>query len=89
MSGERVEKTYEAIILGTGYTRQAWKEILFKDLNLPPVESVTRNYRLMIPKILPDSNPSSHGSEARRFKPTVWLQGCNEATHGISDSLLR
>lgn len=41
---------------------------------------VKKNYRLDLPaKVL------GGGS----FKPSVWLQGSCEATHGISDSLLR
>lgn len=41
--------------------------------------NVAANYRLMLPK--------KH--ENGRFLPTVWLQGSNEKSHGISDSLLR
>lgn len=42
---------------------------------------VAENYRLELPTTV------MAGGE-RKFKPSVWLQGCNEATHGISDSLL-
>jgi len=38
------------------------------------------NYRVQLPETLPASGA--------KFRPTVWLQGANEDTHGISDSLL-
>ena len=49
--------------------------------------AVSENYRLK----LPSEFAVVQGAERRegKFRPTVWLQGCNEATHGISDSLLR
>ncbi|KAK4046044.1 hypothetical protein OIV83_006415 [Microbotryomycetes sp. JL201] len=40
---------------------------------------VAKNYRLQLPATT---------SSGANFKPTVWLQGSCEATHGISDSLL-
>lgn len=48
---------------------------------------VSENYRLQ----LPSEFAVVEGAERRegKFRPTVWLQGCNEGTHGISDSLLR
>ncbi|GAA5884756.1 hypothetical protein JCM3774_005806 [Rhodotorula dairenensis] len=44
-----------------------------------PDFTVRENYRLDLP------TKTAHGAE---FKPTVWLQGSCEKTHGISDSLL-
>ena len=41
---------------------------------------VSVNYRLRLPETLP--------AGGAKFRPTVWLQGANEETHGISDSLL-
>lgn len=46
--------------------------------------SVMENYRLDLPKTFVGAD-----AKAGAFLPTVWLQGCNEGTHGISDSLLR
>lgn len=43
--------------------------------------SVSVNYRLELPGEVA-------GAEGGKFRPTVWLQGANEETHGISDSLL-
>lgn len=48
----------------------------------PPFE-IKENYRLDLP-----STCEINGSDAV-FEPTVWLQGSNERTHGVSDSLLR
>ncbi|GAA5927133.1 hypothetical protein JCM3775_002454 [Rhodotorula graminis] len=44
-----------------------------------PVYPVAENYRLQLP------TTTASGKE---FRPTVWLQGACEKTHGISDSLL-
>jgi L-ornithine N5-oxygenase len=167
LTGKTRRAHYEAVILGTGYSRQSWKEILFgrpsdespgtgSDLSLrslwpnlsvessslhgvhissehssddSPTNSdivssglsddhehdscrsepssqkspidlhIARNYRLVLPETFVEpALPSTHTSAAnnsineirvRKFKPTIWLQGCNERTHGISDSLLR
>ncbi|GAA5988469.1 hypothetical protein JCM11641_007160 [Rhodosporidiobolus odoratus] len=40
---------------------------------------VAENYRLILPQ---------YTKEGGEFRPTVWLQGACEKTHGISDSLL-
>lgn len=45
-----------------------------------PDYAIKKNYRLNLP-----SKTAAGGA----FKPSVWLQGSCEATHGISDSLLR
>lgn len=44
---------------------------------------VEENYRLKLP-----ATCSVNGRDGIAFKPTVWIQGGNEDTHGISDSLL-
>lgn len=41
--------------------------------------TVSANYRLRLPETTVGGG---------KFEPTIWLQGCNEASHGISDSLL-
>jgi L-ornithine N5-oxygenase len=135
------EATYDVVILGTGYYRQSWRELVWNGLGdvfdfagadmglaTPPemvasesrasssstsssvfetcsvqdaasaggaqvavggpklgaataaADEVERNYRLRLPEMT---------SGGEKFRPTVWLQGCNETTHGISDSLLR
>ncbi|GAA5917308.1 hypothetical protein JCM5296_002925 [Sporobolomyces johnsonii] len=43
---------------------------------------VGENYRLQLPVEV------ARDGKAKRFKPTVWLQGSCEKSHGISDSLL-
>ena len=48
-----------------------------------PPFTVKENYRLDLP-----SMALVEGLEVP-FEPTVWLQGSNERTHGVSDSLLR
>jgi L-ornithine N5-monooxygenase len=71
----------DALIVATGYTRNAHEKILAQMQHLQPPESsnrwqVNRDYSLAL-----DRNKVSSGTG-------IWLQGCNESTHGISDSLL-
>jgi L-ornithine N5-monooxygenase len=65
----------DLVLLGTGFIRQMPLAVrrLAADLGVPRVE-VTRNYRLVI------DEPVSGAA--------CYLQGVNEATHGIADSLL-
>ncbi|KAH9812412.1 L-ornithine-N-5-monooxygenase-like protein [Melampsora americana] len=109
LTGERIQKSYDLIILGTGYTRQSWKQILFNPIppsKVHPIKTlsnlflnqsqtehqminslqISRNYRLNLPHPLLNE---THQDEQSFFRPTIWLQGCNESTHGIGDSLLR
>ncbi|EGF98827.1 L-ornithine-N-5-monooxygenase-like protein [Melampsora larici-populina 98AG31] len=108
LTGERCQKTYDAIILGTGYKRESWKEILFNPTSSQPQSKnlsnlfinhqsnqsiknlinsfqISRHYRLLLPLEFQDQE---RNHDHRFFRPTVWLQGCNESTHGIGDSLL-
>ncbi len=64
----------DLVLLGTGFVRQMPLAVrrLAADVGLPRVE-VTRQYRLMI------EEPAT---------ASCYLQGVNEATHGIADSLL-
>jgi len=49
---------------------------------------VAENYRLVLPKDF-ELPPSGETKGLKGvFEPTIWLQGNNEDTHGISDSLL-
>lgn len=65
----------DLVLLGTGFIRQMPLAVrrLAADLGVPRVE-VTRNYRLVV------DEPVSGAA--------CYLQGVNEATHGIADSLL-
>ena len=50
----------------------------------PPDFVVGENYRLQIP-----TKTNEVDGKSANFKPTIWLQGSCEKSHGISDSLLR
>jgi L-ornithine N5-monooxygenase len=73
-SGTVEELRCDLVLLGTGFVRQmpALVRSLANSLGLSRVE-VTRNYRLRI---------------ADAATGSCYLQGVNEATHGIADSLL-
>ncbi|KAK2750702.1 hypothetical protein FQN57_002775 [Myotisia sp. PD_48] len=70
----------DALLVATGYTRNAHESML------QPIEflrneqdmrwSVQRDYKV----VLQDGKVDE--------KAGIWLQGCNEATHGLSDTLL-
>jgi L-ornithine N5-oxygenase len=70
----------DAVIVATGYTRDAHEHLLeeLKDLN--PNKSgewhVRRNYKIDLDDTLVDQDAG------------IWLQGANERSHGISDTLL-
>lgn len=68
----------DALILATGYTRNAHERILAQCEHLSQSAGwkVNRDYSLALDR---DKVQSGVG---------IWLQGCNESTHGISDSLL-
>ena len=68
----------DLVIVGTGYTRNAHEKILqpTRHLLTSSVSDVERNYRL---KMATDRVSPNCG---------IWLQGCCEASHGLSDSLL-
>lgn len=74
MSGEVSELRNDLVFLGTGFIREMPLLIrqLGQDLNLPTMQ-VDRRYRLIM-------EPSATAA--------CYLQGVNEATHGIGDSLL-
>ncbi|KAL9616127.1 MAG: hypothetical protein Q9160_008971 [Pyrenula sp. 1 TL-2023] len=77
----------DAVIVATGYTRNTYESMLrpienlrnnkvSKDPEAATGWMVQRNYRL-------DLDP-----ENVRNNVGIWLQGCNENTHGLSDTLL-
>lgn len=72
-TGREFESGYDAVVLATGYNRDHHKELLAPLAPYLPDFSVDRHYRL---RSTPD------------FKPAVFVQGANETTHGISDTLL-
>ncbi|KUL90016.1 hypothetical protein ZTR_02770 [Talaromyces verruculosus] len=76
----------DALIVATGYTRSTHEELCAPIEHLKPSHAgtapetsswrVNRDYSLAL-----DRDKVSSGTN-------IWLQGCNESTHGISDSLL-
>lgn len=70
----------DALMVATGYSRNAHEEMLGSVQHLRPVGqaewTAARDYKVNL--------------DARKVSPQagIWLQGCNEKTHGLSDSLL-
>ncbi|WP_391349238.1 lysine N(6)-hydroxylase/L-ornithine N(5)-oxygenase family protein [Azospirillum sp. A23] len=71
--GERRERRYGAVVLATGYRRRIHEELLRPMGPWLTGGEVGRDYRL----------PTVPGCTAG-----LYLQGCCEATHGLSDTLL-
>ncbi len=69
----KLEQDYDAVILATGYQRNHYTALLQSLTHYLPDFEVDRQYRL-------SSTPD--------FKPSIFIQGASEATHGISDTLL-
>lgn len=70
----------DALMVATGYVRDAHEQLLEQVRSLRPAGQVSwnpgRDYRVS----LDSEKVSPHAG--------IWLQGCNEKTHGLSDSLL-
>ncbi|KAI9927358.1 hypothetical protein ASPWEDRAFT_61649 [Aspergillus wentii DTO 134E9] len=70
----------DALMVATGYFRNAHEQMLSGVQHLRPAGQASwnpsRDYRV-------DMDPSKVSANAG-----IWLQGCNEKTHGLSDSLL-
>jgi L-ornithine N5-oxygenase len=70
----------DAVLVATGYVRDAHERMLEPVRSLRPGIhdnwEIQRNYKVEL-------DPSKVSSDAG-----IWLQGCNETTHGLSDSLL-
>jgi L-ornithine N5-monooxygenase len=70
----------DAVLLATGYVRNAHEKLLESLAHLrPPASScwrIRRDYKVEMDegKVVADAG--------------IWLQGCNESTHGLSDTLL-
>ncbi len=66
-------ESYDLIILATGYTRNLHKSLLAPIAEYLPNFEVDRYYRVQ---------------STTDFHPKIFLQGCCEDTHGLSDTLL-
>ncbi|MGG1947138.1 lysine N(6)-hydroxylase/L-ornithine N(5)-oxygenase family protein [Trinickia sp. NRRL B-1857] len=77
VDAERSVERFDAVVLATGYRRDghwALLEGLADALGASPAScDVTREYRLQT---------------GEHFQPRIYLQGCCEDTHGLSDTLL-
>jgi L-ornithine N5-monooxygenase len=76
-------QSFDLVVVATGYTRNAHENLLGQARHLMPGggESgekweVTRDYRVKFAKGLVSRDAG------------VWLQGCNQETHGLADTLL-
>ncbi|MCK0746450.1 lysine N(6)-hydroxylase/L-ornithine N(5)-oxygenase family protein [Chromohalobacter nigrandesensis] len=72
-SGAIDTATYDAVVLATGYRRDMHKTLLDPLTPYLGDFAVDRHYRVFTPP---------------HFKPAIFLQGCCEPTHGLSDTLL-
>jgi len=77
-TSEIVESGFDLVLVGTGYTRNVHARILkpVRHLIEDSFNSVHRDYRLKFKEGAVDSNCG------------IWLQGCCEASHGVSHSFL-
>jgi L-ornithine N5-oxygenase len=70
----------DAVLVAAGYVRDAHESMLEQVRSLRPGIHdnwrIQRNYKVVL-------DPAKVSSDAG-----IWLQGCNEMTHGLSDSLL-
>jgi L-ornithine N5-oxygenase len=73
VTGAQETQKYDAVILATGYERKQHLKLLAPMTEYIGDCRVDRNYRLQT-----DS----------RCKPAIYLQGNNQSTHGLSDTLL-
>ncbi|KXN65828.1 hypothetical protein CONCODRAFT_80679 [Conidiobolus coronatus NRRL 28638] len=73
-----INAQFDGVIMATGYTRQLHKKLLS---NITPyfIHSDVDNYGISRDYSVPTKS---------EFKVGVYLQGCNEPTHGLSDTLL-
>ncbi|KAG4442385.1 hypothetical protein IFR05_002163 [Cadophora sp. M221] len=82
--GEEEEVEVDYVFTATGYVRNVHEDMLSEVRDLLPCDNegekgswdVGRDYRIKFQEGLVDGRAG------------VWLQGCNEKTHGLSDSLL-
>jgi L-ornithine N5-oxygenase len=72
-TGDKELEGYDAVILATGYERNQHIELLAPLADYIDDYSVDRDYRLQTDT---------------RCQASIYLQGCNESSHGLSDTLL-
>ena len=72
-TGRQYQQAHDAVILATGYERSLHQKLLGEIRPYITDFSVDRHYRL---------------KSVREFEPIVFVLGSNEATHGLSDTLL-
>jgi len=73
LTGAHETRRYDAVILATGYERDAHKRLLTELSSYLGELTVDRQYRL---------------AHDENFLPEIYLQGYCESTHGLSDTLL-
>ncbi len=71
--GSELAAHYDAVVLATGYHRQAHQQLLAPLAPWLGAHEVDRNYQLI---------------SSADFAPKIFLQGSCEASHGLSDTLL-
>jgi len=69
----RHRATYDAVVLATGYERSPFPAFLDPISRYVEGSGLDRDYRVQ-------TSPA--------FRPQVYLQGCSETSHGLSDTLL-
>ncbi|WAC71651.1 lysine N(6)-hydroxylase/L-ornithine N(5)-oxygenase family protein [Roseateles sp. SL47] len=72
-TGHSTAERYDAVVLATGYERSLHRQLLAPLAPWLGDCSVDRNYRVRSPS---------------NFRPSIFLQGACENTHGLSDTLL-
>lgn len=71
--GEAARESYDAVVLATGYGRDGGRALLGGLEPYVTIGAVGRDYRL---------------ATTPEFHPAVFIQGTNEGSHGLSDTLL-
>ncbi|MDC6169762.1 lysine N(6)-hydroxylase/L-ornithine N(5)-oxygenase family protein [Paucibacter sp. XJ19-41] len=72
-AGQPSVASYDAVVLATGYVRNTYQSLLAPLSAHLGDFTVDRHYRLQTPA---------------HVLPSIFLQGCSESTHGLSDTLL-
>lgn len=72
----------DLVVVASGYQRNAHEEMLQSLNHLKPADETDRSWKVNRDYSV-DFEPGSVADDAG-----IWLQGCNESTHGLSDTLL-
>ncbi len=79
-NGHKEKESFDAVVVATGYQRDAHVDMLkhCQKINADPTGrwQAGRNYGLQLDRSCIEDDTG------------IWLQGCNEDTHGLSDTLL-